>query len=735
MRLPFRCRPLALSILAALGTLDPAPVRAQVAKNGKPTTELEAVVVSPTDGQNERRTSTASKIVVGQDELVRYGDASVADVLKRVPGVTVEGVPGRGGEIRMRGLGNGYTQILLNGEPTAQGFSLDGLAPSLIERVEISRTATADRSNQAVAGTINIVLKQVARTGQRDLKAAVAGERGQPSTNLDVQLSDRDGTLSYSLAGSLRSQKSAVPSSILLQGHNAQGQASSGLLTHREDQFEQYTASLTPRVSWNLSDRDALVADGLLSYQRGRAALYDERTVLFGTPPLYGNNDFSQSIEGETLRGRLSWNHSFETAGSFELKLGLNRAHRQLNNRRISLLPGDSFGLDELALERLVSSAASDTGATLFGKLRVPYREGHNLAVGVDGEQSRRSEDRIQRDVIYSVEPPEDLDQAYSATVRRLALFIQDEWDVTPRWSVYTGLRRETLDTRSRGNTFDPVHNTSGILSPILQTVWKLPDTKGDQIRLGVSRTYRAPTTRELLARPVRQYDNSPTSPDTQGNPDLRPERAWGVDLAFERHLAGGGLLSANLFARHIEDVIQQELFHATDTGRWTARPFNNGNARVRGIELEAKGSLASLLDKGPPVEVRANLVRNWSEVDTVPGPHNRLAQQTPLSANLGADWRPAGRPFTLGANLSLVRGGWARLSETERVHTSVKRNLDAYVLWKVDAKTQLRLSAANLLHQDQLAYRSYQDADGGLEQYTAVRNFPIYRLSLELKL
>lgn len=715
--------------------LGSAAGRAQTAPPARPAAELEAVVVSSSDSQDERRRSTASKIVVGQDELQRYGDASLADVLKRVPGITVEGAPGRGGEIRMRGLGSGYTAILLNGEPTAQGFSLDGLAPNLIERIEISRTATADRSNQAVAGTINIVLKQVTRKGQRDLKLAVASERGQPSTNLDLQLSDRDGALSYSLAGSLRGQKSLAPSSILLRGSDAQGQTTSALATRREDLFEAWTASFTPRLSWTASDRDTLVADGFLSWQRGRAGIYDTRSVLAGPPPAYGDNDFRQSIEGETLRGRLSWNHSFETAGGFELRLGLNRAHRQLHNQRTSLLPGEIFGVDELALDRRVSSAASDTGATLYGKLRLPWRDGHNLALGVDGENTRRSEDRIQRDVLFTVEPPEDLDQAYSASVRRLALFIQNEWDVTPRWSVYTGLRRESLDTRSRGNTIDAAHNASAILSPILQTVWKLPDTKADQIRLGVSRTYRAPSTRDLLARPVRQYDNSPTTPDTQGNPDLRPEKAWGVDLAFERHLDGGGLLSVNLFARQIEDVIQQELSRAADTGRWTSRPFNNGEARTRGIELEAKGNLAKWLGHGPAVDLRASVARNWSVVDAVPGPDNRLAQQTPLSANLGADWRPEGRPLTLGASLGLVRGGWARLSDRERVHTSVRRSLDAYVLWKLDARSQLRFAAANLLQQDQVGYRSYVDAGSGVEQWNTQRSFPVYRLTLELKL
>jgi iron complex outermembrane receptor protein len=39
----------------------------------------------------------------------------LGEVLKRLPGVTTQGAPGRGGAIRMRGLGSGYTLILLDG--------------------------------------------------------------------------------------------------------------------------------------------------------------------------------------------------------------------------------------------------------------------------------------------------------------------------------------------------------------------------------------------------------------------------------------------------------------------------------------------------------------------------------------------------------------------------------------------------------------------------------------------
>ncbi|MDR8085857.1 Plug domain-containing protein, partial [Acinetobacter baumannii] len=60
-----------------------------------------------------RRDDTATRTVIGREELGRYGDRSVLDALKRVPGVTVDANQARGGTIQMRGLGAGYTQVLI----------------------------------------------------------------------------------------------------------------------------------------------------------------------------------------------------------------------------------------------------------------------------------------------------------------------------------------------------------------------------------------------------------------------------------------------------------------------------------------------------------------------------------------------------------------------------------------------------------------------------------------------
>src|SRR5471032_3562932 len=173
----------------------------------KPVTKADAPAIQTVEvkggGYDPRRDDTASKMIVSSEEILKYGDTNVTDVLKRLPGITVSGAAGRsGGEIRMRGLGSGYTQILLNGERAPAGFSLDTLSPDVIERIEILHAASAEYSTQSIAGTINVVLKKAVKTAQRDVKLGVGGGRDAFSSNGNLQLSDKDGIFSYSLAAS-----------------------------------------------------------------------------------------------------------------------------------------------------------------------------------------------------------------------------------------------------------------------------------------------------------------------------------------------------------------------------------------------------------------------------------------------------------------------------------------------------------------------------------------------------
>ena len=146
-----------------------------------PASQLERVNVTGSRDENEqRRQSTAAKIVVGREEIEKYGDGTVGELLRRLPGVTVPGAPGRGGAPRMRGLGSGYTQILLDGQRVPPGFSIESLEPEQVERIEIYRAPTAETGARAIAGNINIITREGYRRRVNDVRAGFAVENGQP---------------------------------------------------------------------------------------------------------------------------------------------------------------------------------------------------------------------------------------------------------------------------------------------------------------------------------------------------------------------------------------------------------------------------------------------------------------------------------------------------------------------------------------------------------------------------
>jgi outer membrane receptor protein involved in Fe transport len=345
-----------------------------------------------------------------------------------------------------------------------------------------------------------------------------------------------------------------------------------------------------------------------------------------------------------------------------------------------------------------------------------------------------RTENRIQREASAAGRATQDLDEDYDALVTRVAAYAQDDWQISDRVSAYLGLRWEGLMTRTWGHTLSPVRSRSSVFSPTFQWLWKIPESKSDQLRVSLSRTYKAPTARELIPRRWVVTDNSATSPNFQGNPELVPELAWGVDIGYERHLADNGFFGVSAYARNVRNVVLQRTFVDPD-GVWISSPFNGGNAIVRGIEVEGRSKLPSLWTGASDVEVRAGVTRNLSRVKQVPSPGNRLNQQPSLTVSLGADYRPAQTPLTIGASFLFEKGDFFRSSETQSGRGPFKRNLDAYGLWALGKDTKFRLTFANLLKTPSVNTVLYDDVHLHQVRRVEAQSFVTIRLGIELRL
>ncbi|MFM2085916.1 MAG: hypothetical protein RLZZ237_785, partial [Pseudomonadota bacterium] len=590
----------------AFGQSEPADTSAMVKdQDGK---EVPAVTVngSRASDMDERRQSTAGKQMYGREELDRNGDTSLGDVLKRLPGVTMGGKPGRGGEIRMRGLGSGYTQVLLNGERPPAGFSMDSLSPDQVERIEVMRGPVAEHSTRAIAGTINIILRDGYQQRDIQLKLTDSIEKGRHGPNLSLMVPGKVGGLTYLLSATVSQNRQQD----INRTHNVDTDLADGVV-EKDQQVQDISMRrstslhLTPRLSYKFDGGDTLNFQPFLMSNRSEgttSSLLDQSIGQIA--PEYHTAAGSSTSSSTFLRGFGNWLHKMDGAARLDVKFGFGSGKSDSDAVR-NQYDGSGKLLDNF----LDTDSTRDRSFNTGGKYTSPMGKGHLLAAGWDAEWGKREQTRVSLD--NGLPGFVDSGDNLTAETRRFAAFAQDEWDITPQWAAYFGLRWEGIRTISDGSgsgSSGTISNTSSVWSPLLHGVWRIPGHEKDQVRMSLTRSYRAPALNDLIALPSLSRLNSATRPDRTGNPDLKPELATGIDLAYEHYLGRAGILSVSGFTRQIDNLMRRETsLQNTLTGpRWVSTPTNIGNARTSGIELEAKFQLVELMADAPAIDVRA---------------------------------------------------------------------------------------------------------------------------------
>lgn len=715
---------------AEQGKEKPEPKNKKTETPAKETVQKVTITGGRQSDLDERRQATAAKLIFGREELDRNGDASLGEILKRLPGVTIGGRPGRGGDIRMRGMGSGYTQILLNGERAPRGFSMDTLSPDQVERIEIIRGPVAEYSTQAIAGTINIVLREEYKQKNTDIKISEGLEQGRSSTNLSLTYPGESGAFSYALSGSLYQNRQRDEVGTQTQEFDPAGQPS--LLQDQFDQTNRRTTGvhLAPRLNYRWENGDALMLQPFLMNARSDSNTSSVLQQPLGALPApYATAYASGQAETTFARGFGNWQHKFADNAKLNIKFGGGLGRMENSSLRYQY---DQNGkqLDLISDVNNTRDSSLNTG----GKYTLPYGEGHTLATGWEAEAGQRSQTRVSLDngAPQFAESGDNLD----ASTRRVAVFAQDEFDINAQWSAYAGLRWEGIRTSST-TASRVVDNASSVWSPVLHGVWRIPDMGKDQLRMSLTHSYRAPALNDLIALPSISNLYSPTRPDRTGNPELKPEMSKGIDLAYEHYLTRAGIMSANLFVRSIDDLIRRRtvLTNTASGMRWVSSPVNIGHASTRGVELEAKFQLQEFFPNGPAIDVRGNYSHFWSSVDDVQGPNNRLDQQPAQTANFGLDYRAAGLPLTLGGNVNWTPAYLTQASDTQLNSTGIKRQLDIYGLWKFSPALQLRLSANNLQADDYLSGSTVTTGGINHAETSLARTYTTWTLRLEMKL
>jgi iron complex outermembrane receptor protein len=670
---------------------DAVGVQTEPGTGNQPSVIQRVEIVARQGSTELRRAASVAKQIYGREELDRYGDTNTLDVLRRLPGVNVDS-----GGPRMRGLGAGYTQILINGDPAPQGFNLDQLSPSQIERIEVIKAGTADQSTQAIAGTINVILKETSRRALSSLRVGVSNGRDRPTGNLNYSISESRGPFNMSLPVSVFEWDRQVRNLVdrKMAGTDGQAAVSEQLGTNTS---WGWGYNVAPRFNYKISDEQTLSLATF--FQKG----YWNYSTDYVNRAVSGNPVFDDNaIQGgfwENRRGNLTWIHRFSEDQRIEIKAGVQqfRGGFDLNNLRANVTQLKTNGNNR------------DDAITQAGKYSQLLGDQHTLTAGWDLETRERQERRTTTDGAGLALLSAFEGQAFEAKMNRQAFYIQDEWEISPKWQLYLGLRNERIVSEST-NTTSPLVNVSSVTSPLAHVTYKFDPKSKDMVRASLTRSYKAPGLNTMLARPVingaytnTNVTNTYLSPDRIGNPGLAPELATGLDIAYENYLSNDGIFSVGLFHRNLSNVVRNltvlRQVSWANAPRWITQPQNFSDAVTQGVEFELRGRASDLLPqllsdaKGLNIRTSVNFYR--SSIDALMGPNNRLDGQQPWSANLGFDQRINSLRMTVGGNLSLTPGYDTRQTAEQVLKRSITRGIDVFAMMPLSPKMSFRAAAS----------------------------------------
>jgi outer membrane receptor for ferrienterochelin and colicins len=687
---------------------DPPKEGGKRAGPTSPSVTLKPVEIRASNETESRRLSTAAKIIVGRDDIELYGDDTMGELLKRLPGITVQGRPGRGGAPRMRGLGNGYTQILIDGERVPRGFSLDDLSPDQIERIEILRAPTAETGARAIAGTINIITRGGYTKHVNDLKVGLGLKNGHVAPGASWSRNDTDGDLIYNF--SIAATRSEASNDLL--NETLTENLADGSVIH---QLEAVSSNGThdgihanARLQWRGAGADSITLTPMVAATQNSGTRNTRLTQTasgtdFALP--YDSSIGTLDSRFNTVRLAGIWVHRMEDGATLRMSASAGQSAWFNDSSRQNL--SDSRGAIAVATQQ---SEQHDTTLNATAKYSTTIAEEHSLVTGFELGSNQRRESATT--LLNGDSPLSDYDGNLTASSIRAALYAQDEWALDPHWSAHAGLRWEGIATSGSVSADAPdASNTSRVLSPLFHVVWRPDLLVKDQVRFSLTRSYRSPNLQDLIARPtinsmfLNRGANDEVHPDRAGNPYLQPELASGLDIAYEHYVPGGGLLSANVFFRQIQNLMRSQTTLETvswaDVPRWVARKQNIGNATTQGIELEAKFRISEMFEQAPKVDLRANLSLFRSSVEGISSPNNRLDQQPDGTANIGADYQLRSLPLKVGGNINWTPSFTTRLGDDQTVFQNNKFVADTYLLWTISPTLQLRVSLSNFAGRD----------------------------------
>jgi outer membrane receptor for ferrienterochelin and colicins len=722
---------------------------------------LEDIVVTGELPMRNRTDTVAPELVYDQRFFEQFEPLSVGDQLSRVPGVAFTSDIGERDAPQMRGLGEGFTQVLVNGRPIPGAGNdrtvfVDRIPAEIIDRIEIVRAPSANIDSQGIGGTINIILKDGAslppgaiariggiydldneelsplgalsvsgRTDDRRVawSATVDAQRRYNVKDLDQQLfDDTSPGFDPNSDGSELFQPDdfdpTTPSTLAVEHQDQIDTRESTDLSFNGDLSFELAPEHTLRIdAFALNTERDETEDGVLYVRSddGGDGGDDDGDVSDEAWNLDTIESQQQHIEQQSYGISALYEAQLSESWSFESQA--RWANFTEDNVETSFEDDPPEPAEQVVID------SEDTETSIDGELTFNSDSfaqglglsGFELAFGValknktrDYSQQEFEDDNGDGDF----DDPDDdvtLDSGlFEYTEDRFDAWVMTELEFNPSLTLQLGVRSESTETEANVVGGVSGSSSSDQINPSAHLQWDV--WENGQVRVSYARTVRRPSLDQVV--PFANSDSPEDDDETVGNPNLEQESAWGYDIGYEHRIGSRGVIGFNYFHRDVEDLIS-----LVSTGVSTGVPGafvytfqNTGDGEVSGWEVDVSTPLdfIGLPDTG--------FFANYTELDSeriepLTGLPARFNAQPEYVYNYGITHNIESWNTSLG--FSYRKQGMSTstfLGEVERQWYD--GNLEVFVEHRLRDNLVLRVVGNNLLDADSIQAEQNFDGD-----------------------
>ena len=505
--------------------------------------KTDPIVVTASRTEQLLRESPASAEVITRKDIDRMGAENLAQALRLAVGIDIRENGMVGNQSAIRGLSTNQTLILIDGRrirtedtsQTANYYELQRINMDDVDRIEVVRGAASSLYGaDALGGVINIIRK----TPKQDSVSVLT----------DWTTRQKDGGIRVERK---KRGKWALSSSFKMTDIRERGtDAASNMYG------DKYFFNIDGRMELAKNKR----VDVFLDYLRENLYMKDSATQ--GTD--YNHDRISTGV---TLSGE-------DKRGSYDLRAYYTYFNKDQNTRNRLTSALSSFDMMKF------------NSYILDGKRSVQLGDNHLVTFGGEYRVEDMESTRIQGSGTLAREGITN--HLGDSTMKYAALYLQDEWYISPKCLLIPSVRWDYNDTFGTEVTGK------------LGTTYQL--SKNTRIKANVGTAYRAPTASELYFD-WQHTPNARMMVHIHGNPDLQPEKALNFDLGIEAE-RGKNFGKLTYFHNKVDDLINihttmipifvptfpPTLHHRLANGVYE----NVSSATMQGIEAELRHPLGA---------------------------------------------------------------------------------------------------------------------------------------------